>query len=149
MELIKIENVEGKKTVSGRELWEFLKVGKDFSTWIKDKIEKRRFIEDEDFTTILGESTGGRPIKEYHLTLDMAKMISMLENNEKGDEVRRYFIECEKQANNQIQQLTAAEMMLQSAKLSRLEGVNIESVPDARFGRVNIYHTNILEEIVC
>lgn len=42
-----------------------------------------------------GENKGFQPI-EYHLTLDMAKELSMVERNEKGKQARRYFIECEK-----------------------------------------------------
>ncbi|MET3559857.1 phage anti-repressor protein [Bartonella japonica] len=35
---------------------------------------------------------GSRPSIEYHLTLDMAKKLSMVERNEKGRHARRYFI---------------------------------------------------------
>ncbi len=38
---------------------------------------------------------------EYHLTLDMAKELSMVERNKKGRQARRYFIECEKKLRNQ------------------------------------------------
>jgi hypothetical protein len=37
-------------------------------------------------------------LAEYHLTLDMAKELSMVENNAKGREARRYFIAMEKKA---------------------------------------------------
>ena len=36
---------------------------------------------------------------EYFITLDMAKQLSLVENNEKGREFRKYFIECEKKLN--------------------------------------------------
>ncbi|WP_407070959.1 antA/AntB antirepressor family protein [Acinetobacter baumannii] len=35
---------------------------------------------------------------DYFLTLDMGKQLSMVENNEKGHEARRYFLRCEKLA---------------------------------------------------
>ncbi|EJT2952862.1 antA/AntB antirepressor family protein, partial [Campylobacter coli] len=44
--------------------------------------------------------TKGRPRKEYYVTLDMAKELCMVENNEKGRQARRYFIECEKRLKN-------------------------------------------------
>lgn len=58
-----------------------------------------------------GEQTGGqhggnRRSIDYHLTLDMAKELAMVEKNDKGQQARRYFIYCEKQlhANAETQQ---------------------------------------------
>jgi len=50
-----------------------------------------------DFNTYLGESNGGRPSKEFALTIDCAKEISMRQRTNKGKEARLYFIESEKQ----------------------------------------------------
>lgn len=63
MELIKIIEENGEKLVSARELHEFLEIGKDFSTWIKDKINKYGFEEGLDFSPILGNpiESMGRP----------------------------------------------------------------------------------------
>jgi len=67
------ETETGEKVVDARELHGVLMVGKDFTTWIKDRIEKYDFVEGEDFSSLLGESVGGRPRTEYILTLDTAK----------------------------------------------------------------------------
>lgn len=83
------------KAVNARDLHAFLEVGRDFSTWIKDRIEEYGFAEEEDFSPVLGKSTGGRPAYDYLLTLDMAKELAMVERTAKGREVRQYFIECE------------------------------------------------------
>lgn len=102
-EIIKV--VEGHiggevlQTVNARDLHVFLDVGKDFSNWIKDRIRAFDFVENRDYIvfTEFGENPqGGRPAKEYHLTLDMAKELSMVERNEKGKQARLYFIEVEK-----------------------------------------------------
>ncbi|WP_284464839.1 phage antirepressor KilAC domain-containing protein [Chryseobacterium sp.] len=98
-ELIKISEENGKQAVSARELHFFLGSKKDFSSWIKDRIEKYGFVENHDYEvfTKSGEnSNGGRPLIEYALSIDCAKEISMVEGNERGKLARRYFIECEK-----------------------------------------------------
>ena len=87
------------KTVNARELHSFLESKQDFSTWIKNRIEKYDFIENQDFIVFhkkMENPQGGRPMSEYAITLDMAKELSMVENNEQGRLARRYFIECEK-----------------------------------------------------
>lgn len=85
-----------------RELHSFLGVRKDFSSWIRERIADYGFIENEDFVllTKIGEQRigrGGHNRKDYHLTLDTAKELAMVERNDKGRQIRRYFIECEKQ----------------------------------------------------
>jgi phage anti-repressor protein len=82
--------------VDARTLHQFLQVGKDFSTWIKDFIADFGFIEGRDFSPNLGKSSGGRQAIEYSITLDMAKELSMLQRSEKGKQARQYFIACEK-----------------------------------------------------
>lgn len=63
-------------------------MGRDFTNWIKDRIAKYGFSEGSDFIKVLANSGenpwGGRPSTEYHLSLDMAKELSMVERNEKG-----------------------------------------------------------------
>lgn len=86
---------------NARDLHAFLEVGRDFATWVKDRIAEYGFAEGEDYSPVLGNRSDGRAGKrrtEYHLTLDMAKELAMVERNEKGRQVRRYFIECERRA---------------------------------------------------
>ena len=45
---------------------------------------------------------GGRPTKEHIIKLDIAKEMAMLERNDKGKQVRRYFIEVEKKYKENI-----------------------------------------------
>ena len=88
-----------------RALHTFMGVLRDFSNWIKGRIRKFDFVEGVDYLTVTGEvvaksgeNLGGRPSVDYHLSLNMAKELSMVENNAKGKEARRYFIACEQMA---------------------------------------------------
>jgi len=94
----------GEKVVDAKELHEYLEVTTRFRTWIKRKIEQYGFEEDLDFVTTLCESNGGRPSKEYVLTLDMGKELGMLEKSEEGRRIRKYFIEFEKRGRELIEQ---------------------------------------------
>ncbi|HED7882741.1 TPA: antA/AntB antirepressor family protein [Campylobacter coli] len=80
-------------------LFYFLEIDTKFADWIKNRISHYNFIENQDYIIEL-VYTKGRPRKEYYVTLDMAKELCMVENNEKGRQARRYFIECEKRLKN-------------------------------------------------
>lgn len=103
--------------VEGRALHEGLKVGRAFRAWMPGRIEEFGFAEGQDFETYDGlsrpnpDTSKSRPqkTKEYRLTLDMAKELSMVENNEKGRLARRYFIWREQQALVGSDHLTAQQ----------------------------------------
>ncbi len=107
------------QTVDARELHAFLDVRRDFTNWIKQRIAKYGFVENQDYVCVDGLSLspnlanqssienvcspdlaskgrGGHNRMEYHLTIDMAKELSMVERTPKGKEARQYFIECER-----------------------------------------------------
>lgn len=85
------------KTVDGRALHVFLEVKQQFSNWIQGRIDRYGFAEGVDFITIKN-SIYSPPRIDYHLSIVMAKELSMVERTEKGKQARQYFIECEKKA---------------------------------------------------
>jgi anti-repressor protein len=93
-----------EQCVNARDLHNFLQVGRDFATWVKDRIAEYGFSEGYDFVLIhqnggIKKGRGGdRRSIDYFLTLEMAKELAMVEKNDKGREARRYFIECERRA---------------------------------------------------
>lgn len=92
---------KSEHTVSARKLHEFLGVGRDFSSWIKARIQQYGFIENQDYIITRrspkrGSGNRGASIN-YFSTLDMAKELAMVERNDKGREARRYFIDCERE----------------------------------------------------
>ncbi|MGL5949836.1 MAG: antA/AntB antirepressor family protein [Cetobacterium sp.] len=115
------------QVISARELYEFLEVERVFTSWIKGRIEKYGFLENTDFVVIWNDTHNGVVVEyngnpnsmskkgyssDYLLTMDMAKELSMIENNEKGRQARKYFIACEKKYVHMLE-----------AKLNQLEVV--------------------------
>ncbi|EEO7834143.1 phage antirepressor Ant [Salmonella enterica] len=97
---------------NARDLHSFLAVGKVFAAWITSRLEEYEFIENQDYILLSnsGKQTsgrGGHNRKDYHLTLDTAKELAMVERNEKGRQIRRYFIECEKKLHQQSSRVLA------------------------------------------
>jgi anti-repressor protein len=81
--------------VDARRLHAFLEVKTPFTMWMSRRIEEYGFVEGREFLTNLLEIENpsvGRPNKEYMLSLDMAKEISMAERTEKGKAARQYFL---------------------------------------------------------
>lgn len=147
--LIPIEVAEdGSQLVDARVLHEFLCVRRDFSTWIKERIGKFGFIDGEDYITFspdLGKNQRGRPTTDYGLTLDMAKQLCMVENNSKGMEARKYFIECERRAKSQVPQLsTRREILLQLRQVTEM--ALEQEVELVRLNEVNAIQSEQLTE---
>ena len=93
------ETSTGEKVVNGRELHSVLQSKQDFSTWVKARLKEcdaEEKIDYEVFHNSVENANGGRPSIDYIIKLDTAKEMAMLERNEKGKQVRRYFIQIEK-----------------------------------------------------
>ena len=107
------------QAVSARELHAFLQVQTKFADWVRSRIADYDFLENQDFVCVSENSEtqradGQRGIitrKEYYITLDMAKELSMVERNEQGKEARRYFIECEKRLKGSMTRLSYAQAL--------------------------------------
>lgn len=85
--------------VDARKLHATMQVGRDYSTWIGERIRTYGFQIGKDFSVLTehgGNSNGGRPALYHALSLDMAKELAMVERTETGHQVRQYFIECER-----------------------------------------------------
>ena len=119
-QLIPITEQDGKKAVSARMLHAFLESKQQFGNWIQNRIDQYGFVENQDFevfNNFIKNPSGGRPLTEYALSLDMAKELSMVEGNAKGKIARQYFIEQDKKAQQLQKPLSPAEMFLQQAQM--------------------------------
>lgn len=93
--------------VNARELHERLQISTRFDIWIQRRISEYNFVENLDFierSTLNNRGFFKTETKDYHLTLDMAKELCMLERSELGRQARRYFIEQEKEAKRLAEQ---------------------------------------------
>ena len=92
--------------INARELHNFLQSKQHFSDWIKKRISDYGFEENLDFIGVHKKmiteagffGSRQKEVKEYHITLDMAKELCMLERSEIGRQARRHFIKMEQHA---------------------------------------------------
>lgn len=99
------ETSTGEKVVYGSELHKVLEAKSKFADWIKNRLNDCEAMENEDFQTFSKKLEKGRPSVDYIIKLDTAKEMAMLERNEKGKQVRRYFIQIEKKYKEKQHQL--------------------------------------------
>ncbi|HIF7521245.1 TPA: antA/AntB antirepressor family protein, partial [Escherichia coli] len=107
----------GRETniVSAKALHKALGVGRDFTNWIKGRIDQYGFIAGTDFIRVENLSTPKRASAktrqqiehDYLLSLDMAKEVAMVERNEQGRAIRRYFIQCEEELQRSVPEIAA------------------------------------------
>lgn len=107
-----LENEKGEKFVDARMLHEKLLVNTRFNDWIYRMIGYYGYENGLDFYSTLSK-TNGRPSTNYFLTLDTAKELAMVQNNEMGRAIRKYFIEVEKQARKLATEYPAFSYMIE------------------------------------
>ncbi|HEY0209511.1 antA/AntB antirepressor family protein [Acerihabitans sp.] len=123
------------KIVSAKALHKALGVGRDFSTWINERIQEYGFVQGEDYFNdenhdaawLISEHYSpnpgknkkrGRPEKDYYPSLSMAKELAMVERNEQGRAVRRYFIQCEEELSRSAPAIAAQLRQQLRARIS-------------------------------
>lgn len=104
-QIIAIREIEingaATNAVNSREIHAYVKSKQDYSTWIKKRLEQLGASEGEDYLLhkFMEQLSGGGKLKhDYIVTTDIAKHLGMMERNERGKEIRDYFIEMEKRA---------------------------------------------------
>lgn len=127
-ELIKIDiNENQEPVVNGRELYEALGIKTPYTQWF-DRMKEYGFTENVDFISLsqnCEKPQGGRPELNHAIKLDMAKEIAMIQRNEKGKEVRQYFIQVEKDFNSP-EKIMARALMLADKQIKTLQLENEE-----------------------
>lgn len=132
------ENEAKEKLINARELHKALENKRKFADWIKQRIEKYKFIENQDFVRfhnfVKGDENGfgNKTIKEYYLSIDMSKELCMVENNEIGRKIRQYFIETEKRyktiINNQSNIFDFMRMALDEIEKNQKQIIQVKKI---------------------
>lgn len=124
-ELINIKlNENNEPVVSARDLHKSLEISKRFSAWFEQN--SKLFIENEEFasvpkgTPVTGGNGNIQYLDDYVLTLDMAKQLAMMSRTDKGKEVRKYFIQVEKDFNSP-EKIMARALLMADQKVHKLE----------------------------
>lgn len=118
-------NENQEPIVSGRQLHEALGVKTKYSDWFNRMIEYG-FTENQDFLLLKNEQQtgrGGHNKVDHIIKLDMAKEIAMIQRTDKGKEVRKYFIQVEKDFNSP-EKIMARALLMADKKIKLLENQN-------------------------
>lgn len=148
-ELINIKlNENNEPVVSARDLHKSLEISKRFSAWFEQN--SKLFIENEEFasvpkgTPVTGGNGNIQYLDDYVLTLDMAKQLAMMSRTDKGKEVRKYFIQVEKDFNSP-EKIMARALLMADKKVHKLEAQIEADKPKVIFAdAVSASHTSIL-----
>lgn len=123
-ELINVTlNENNEPVISARQLHTALGVTDRFSRWF-ERMLAYGFEENSDFVGCeIFHDLARKKVKDYIIKLDMAKEIAMLQRNEKSKEVRKYFIQVEKDFNSP-EKIMARALLMADKKIKLLENQN-------------------------
>ena len=97
---VDVNNFKNNKLqcVNARDLHWFLESKQDFSNWIKSNLNYVDAVKNEEYIRFNKKiEANNATMIEYIITLDIAKEIALLQRSQKGKEIRKYFIEIEKE----------------------------------------------------
>lgn len=123
---IKVEN--DQQLLSARDLHKGLGLKKQFTDWVKQNFKD--FEENTDFVftpqSVNMPNGGTKQIKDYFLTIDMAKQLCLMSRTEKGKQYRKYLIEVERKWNDPQEVVKRGYAILQNENTQlKLENKNL------------------------
>lgn len=123
---IKVEN--DQQLLSARDLHKGLGLKRQFTDWVKQNFKD--FEENTDFVftpqSVNMPNGGTKQIKDYFLTIDMAKQLCLMSRTEKGKQYRKYLIEVERKWNDPQEVVKRGYAILQNENTQlKLENKNL------------------------
>ena len=116
-------NENHEPVVSARDLHKGLEVKSKYNDWLKRMLDYG-FSEGIDFVAIAQKKVTAQGNQtefiEHVFNLDSAKEIAMIQRNDKGKEVRKYFIQVEKDFNSP-EKIMARALLMADKKVHKLE----------------------------
>jgi phage anti-repressor protein len=93
-ELVNVTEQGDKQLVNARDLHEASGSKQQFADWIKNRVVGAKFKEGRDYIISAGESTkaGGRPTKEYYLSIPVAQYLAVAEGTAMSEKLWEYLI---------------------------------------------------------
>lgn len=151
--------------IDGRKLHKQLKVGRDYTNWIKEQLDELDANEGIEYSPLKAKTSknGGRPKTEYFLTLDTAKEIAMIAGVKGGRTnpelkhlskiTRKYFIYIEKafknrQSWNRDRENTIIKCKELKHSLILYKRNLIHTVPEWFHGNQFIAEFSLLNEVI-
>lgn len=140
-------NNNHEPVVSGRDLHKVLEIKTQYTKWL-ERMSEYGFEEGNDYLTVsqkrLTAQGNHTEYKDHVLKIDMAKEIAMLQRNEKSKQVRKYFIQVEKDFNSP-EKIMARALLMADKKVHKLEAQIEADKPKVIFAdAVSASHTSIL-----
>lgn len=140
-------NEDHEPVVSARDLHKGLEVKSKYNDWLKRMLDYG-FSEGTDFVAIAQKKVTAQGNQsefiEHVFNLDSAKEIAMIQRNDKGKEVRKYFIQVEKDFNSP-EKIMARALLMADKKVHTLQAQIEADKPKVIFAdAVSASHTSIL-----
>ncbi|QRD99507.1 antirepressor [Lactobacillus phage vB_Lga_AB1] len=133
-QLIKVTVQNDQQLLSARDLHKGLGLKRQFTDWVKQNFKD--FEENTDFVftpqSVNMPNGGTKQIKDYFLTIDMAKQLCLMSRTEKGKQYRKYLIEVERKWNDPQEIVKRGYAILQNEN-TRLKLENAKMAPKALF----------------
>lgn len=125
-QLIKVRTENGKQLVSAKELYDFLGLNSSqWKRWHKKNIEDNKFAREFEDWEGFDMMSNGNETKDFVITLEFAKGLSMMARTQKGEDARRYFVSCEKKL---MQVISMEEQALMHATILVAQSKRIQAI---------------------